>query len=717
MAYNFGIQEARITYANPVKQVYNIYLSAEARTMRAVPAGIGRLQQATVNSAETYSIGDIVLVVLGESGIFDTASIDYAIILCHFPGNINKLVDVEQDVLNAESGYSASYYDTNEKAYNLEDSFTGFNYSDGNRGAIVSGDCRIGGKETELHLTDREVSIGSADAKISTNSLDGSITADSIVKSSTTPGSTDSVRIVNETVLRTSETYGGLNGRHSVNIREQSGDLPYGFVRTILDDNGQALSQVEQLLDGTVVLRSATGIILERTVDITSTADKYEQLIVGDPKIPKASADTAKPFARTEDSDRWDTLSRGVKGTDQLIPSVAPVPDPVSDVDVPDSLGTKTTKTTKATSTIAQYPDGSIVFCDAWGSEIRMFNGDIQFSAANKITAIADTDILQMCGGVAAVKADAGIQAMTNFGHVDIASGKQVNLTATEDINVAGDANLNLVAKQDILTESVNLSMFSEELTLIETVGDLFSSARTQNIHVIGDWAVTTPQSILRVSTDSIDLAAGATNIHSNVEISDKSYDPGEFPEDYTVSLTAASGSLRVASTITGDSGITVASTILTHGAVYATQYCALDVSPDTGVYSIKKLPKIDTEAKEHKSSSKYSKNKVAEFWKKLESFPLSDILKSAFTAISKNVAIILPKFANDTKNRRPSAVGVHVVDVAEKSVYIYPGKDFWEGDSVYIPNTDNIVNSESLVSRMTKITTRAKQGDYYEQS
>lgn len=717
MAYEYSVQEARVVYADPIKQLYRVVLSVAGTPLYAIPAGMRRVKGSTVCSSETYTVGDLVLVAVGDQAANKVASMTKAIILCLFPGDAELYIDKE-DQGSAITGEPANYYDAGERAHNFTDRLGDRGFNSADRASVVSGDLHIHSKDAGVSVSELTTQIGSTDATITTNALDGSIRTNSIVAEQYTPGTEEKTQIINETVLKTTKVYGGLNGRKSENFREQTGDLPYGNVRTVLNDAGIPLSTVEQRLDGSVVVTASTGLILKRSVNLVSYDNDYSTLIAADENIDEKGSE---PFIRVMPSKHWSFASTDTF-KDEPAPVVRPVPKPNTELEIPDATGSKHTSTRSAESVIAQYPDGSIVLRDAWGSEIRMFNGDIQFSAANKITTIADTDILTMCGGVASLKANAGIQAFTEFGHIEAASGKEVNVTASENINIVGDQCLNMAALEDVaITTSKDILTRCDGNILLNTLGDVSIKGATYNIIAEHDFAVATQSSILRVSDSSVDVAAYSFNIHSDVEISDKQYTAGEFPAGVKVTPAQGSGGLRVGGTVTVDSGLVVGGYAMIKSSVHAAQFNAVSVADDTGVFKIKSLPKVSTATATHKSSSRFNKKAMESSHEKLEKAEPKTFLSRMFEALftltkdAKNaLAVFLPRYVTASTSRDSIGAPVHHIASSGQAVYIYPGRDFWEGACVYAPNKDDIIDTESDKERISSITTIAKETIYY---
>ncbi len=399
-----------------------------------------------------------------------------------------------------------------------------------------------------------------------------------------------------------------------------------------------------------------------------------------------------------------------------------PAPSDYKNVEIKDTNHTHTRSTVPSTSLLDVREDGSIIIRDAWGSEIRMINGDIQISAANKIIMIADTDYLSFCGGVTAFKSGAGVQLKTDFGHIDMASGKEVNIVANNNINIVGDTDVTVAAVGDVMVSTgKNYLLSTTGAAIISVATDYLVESSTVN--VIGDYdcTITTGTALLRVASGVVDVAAARFNIHSDVEISGEEYTAGDFPTG-NLTLMTGSGGLRVGGTVTVDSGLIVNDHIMTSSSVTASQVNALSVAEDTGVYKIKNIPKVNTKASAHTSKSNYQKKRMDEAKSKQDTINPSKVLEHVFEAKFKDphkesdkIAIYLPGYVKSKDERDSMPSGEHHIAATGESVYIYPGKDFWKSDSVYVPAADDSVDSDSQQRATTAITTIVKETTYYE--
>lgn len=720
MAFEYKIYEARITYADPTDQVYKAFVSETGKIITCIPVGVRRMKHGSVIAADNYTIGDLVFVLQNSMQSNAAPGQLRGFILGIFPGDAKTLVDAE--LQGWAEGEATEFYHETRRIYNNPEIDT--TYMDKHRGVVASGDFIASGTDTLLHITDRTITVGSTDATMKTNAIDGSMCLESIVYENKTPGVLESVRVINDTILKDTRVYGNLNAatQPKESFIEQTGDLPYGNVRTVQDATGSALSRVSQRNDGSIKLEAATGIKLEKTLNIPTYTDYYAQLINRDEDIASLEDSKPEPFSRVAESDNWVATSRGVD-EGYVLPVQRPVPEEHKSVEVADVTQTHTKSTVPAKSVLDIRDDGSIIIRDAWGSEIRMINGDIQISAANKIVMIADTDQLNYCGGVHAVKAGAGFQVKTDFGHIDMASAKEVNILANDKINVVGDTDVSIAAVGDIVVAAGRDYLLSTVGAAILSVAtDFFVESGTANIVSDYDCTLTTGTAMLRVSTGVVDIASAVTNIHSDVEISGEKYDAGTLPTGKLEPMTG-SGALRVGNTFTVDSGIIANDYIMTKDSVYAGQVNALRVAEDTGVYKLKNIPKVNTKVSDHKSKSNYRKEPLNKAKEKLDAIQPTTLLEHAFEAKfsdphkeSDDIAIYLPGYAVGMDSRDSMPTGEHHVAATGNSVYIYPGKDFWQADNVYVPNEDDSIDSDSQRDSLAALTTIVKENTYYEQ-
>ena len=75
-----------------------------------------------------------------------------------------------------------------------------------------------------------------------------------------------------------------------------------------------------------------------------------------------------------------------------------------------------------------------------------------------------------------------------------------------------------------------------------------------------------------------------------------------------------------------------------------------------------------------------------------------------------------LPKYARNATGRSSMPSGGQNVAVAHKTVYIYPGEDFWQEDCVYLPTEADEISDQSECHKADRLTTTVKESVYYEQ-
>lgn len=721
MAFEFNVYEGRIAYADPIKQVYEVYIAETGKTITGVPMGVRRMREGAVAATDTYMAGDIVLVTCNKQTANAPGALPICIILGTFPGDAKSYIDDPDEV----EGQAKEFYEESERCIGRKNKYEASSFATVDRGSVVSGDYTIGGADAHLHITDRMTSLGSTDAELTTNALDGSITTDSLVREDRTAGVVEAVKIVNETVLKTTELYGSVNTvkQPKPSFVEHTGDLPYGNVRTMYDWDGKPISQVSQANDGSIAVSAATGVHIARTTGIVGYTDSYRMLINRDTEIGELDEDSAYPYDRVAKSAHWTKHGAEEELYSRVMPVCRPAQpaEPVNAEYSKDTTSTNNSWVAPCSSFIDVRPDGSIVIRDAWGSEIRMVNGDIQLSAANKIVAIADTDIMSICGGMNITKADAGVQEVTNFGHIDMASGKELNMTASGNVNIVGDGDVAISSMDDIILDvGLDCLVKSERAVLIKAAADVSITANTFTTSVNYDCTLTTKTAMLRITTTAVDIVSGRTNIHSDVEISDKGYDAGEIITG-ELSLTTGSGSLRVGSTVTVDSGLLVKDYIMSKSSVNASQFNALNVAEQTGVYKLKNLPRVVTDVSEHKSKSQYNKANTKKAEAKLQETDPAKLMSNAFTAkykdsggVSSDVVIYVPGYVVSEDQRSSMSPGAHTIASARKTVYIYPGEDFWQGRYVYAPTDTDAITEDSKKMPASAITTTVKETTYY---
>lgn len=716
MTGDLPIRVGIVMEAHAVRQLYRIQLGSSVSPVWAVPAGTRSIAGDLATSTQTYSVGDLVIVCgdrlspLNENG---ADALYYAIILCAVPHNVTGLAeDVERA---SEDTTDAKYEAADIAAYEHTDPIEtrGFNTSE--RSCARLGEASLRSKHASIVVSGRKASISAGSAELSVNDIGDHWKFTGISLNCTLAGYKESHKVVNDSYLCTRVNYSLTDSAFPYFI-EQTGELPYGNIRSVISKDGTALSNIEQRGDGSVVIQAASGISLERKLAVDPVyVDEYSGGICADSEVEDSNFGTefehCEPFARVANSKKWQAL-HGQTASDGFLSAQEP-PKKIDTVAVQDINGNKAKPVSEVESVVRQLSDGSIVIRDAWGSEIRMYNGDIQFYAAKKMILMADSDILTMCGGAASLTAGA-VNVSTEFGNIDMASAREFNVSANKGINVAGVEDLRIAIDGNAILSADDLALFVDCVSL-EGAGTVAVAANIVEVSADADLAVRAGDNVVvdMSASGSISVAASVTNAYTTLRVTDATYTAGDVADCSTKPIKGA-GALLVRGDCMVNGVIAAKSNIVsTTGNVAGVSVCAKSVAPEVGVYGIKELPKISIGKDDVTRPRQEDSETIEKLAESTRNLTMGELIEKLFVCVPKALSIILPKQCKTKTGNRALATGAHRIESKKASRYIYPGKAFWEGDVVYSADedTDEVILTEK--ARINKIATTVKESDY----
>lgn len=722
-AAKLHIQLAMITGVDPVHQLYEAIpvgtATSAANKIRVVPLNSHTTIWSGVQAHRIYKQGDIVLVALAPTDLMEGSQLNFGVII----GTINnaKFKYIDRHMLpmvpripeDKHTDYSRFYDDFNalcgngNRARNIGFYLPGLEYA-------TSGDYLIRGENTLLRVSDDYVTQKAGGVSIAFGGASESLLLEAATKRESLLGYRESHYIIN------GEAYSekiNLLGRsslraHSPELRgvmTQVGTL-VGGSRTSVITPSATLSTIDQRLDGQVHIKTIGGFISDKVVAPDTKIQQYRGLILTDDAIDNVSnsATGLEPFNSVESSNYWSSVRKSfegfnISGDDWLFDTSADLrstyncPYPTDTVDVAEDGSI--TKVAMCASRIAQCPDGSIILRDAWGSEIRLSNGDIQLSAARKLVLISSDDTLAIVGG--ALSANCG-------GLVNIGSSQQLDVVAAS-VNVAAD-NITATASTDLILHGDATLQLNTPKDITVCCGSFYgSSAGEATLTAKGSLtmyskhsaAICSTASQVAVGGSAIELASNRTDIISNVTVAAGS--TSHIVGGELTGVSTATGRTTFAGSVVCDKQLFTNDSLIAGASVIANTVMAKVVDPQTGVIRLKSeiKPKAITT-----TNAVYCDRAVPERAKriaasKMPSYTLKQLRNVLYKAAKAVTAIVKPVFSRATGVGR-SQVSPVSIDNDSGLVYIYPGERFWTSNGLVTltPNeVESIAVKQSVVS------------------
>lgn len=698
------VQVAAITAADPVHQLYEaIPIGTTTSTVTkiwVVPLGSHSVTWSGTQAHRIYRQGDIVLVALSPTDLNEGSQMMWGVIL----GTINtsKFKYVDKNMLPANPRIPDSKHTDYSKFY---DEFNKF-YGGGNKALNIGfylpgleygagGDYLVRGENTILRVSEDYVSYRAGGVLFSCGGASESIISSAATKRESLLGGSDAHMIINnDSYSEDLQLVGGTALRDTDpefrGILTQAGALVNG-TRTSIIKPTATLSTIDQRLDGQVHISTVGGFITDKVVSPEAYIHKYRGLVVSDPSLLELddvdSSEQHVPFARTKNSSYWTKVCKSFEGVDLTgddwlfdttgnILGTYHCPYPVEEVKSADGENSEAS-IAMCGSRMAQCPDGSIVFRDAWGSEIRMSNGDIQLSAARKLVLISSDDTLEIVGGELAINCG---------GSVNVGSAKRVDLVAKKEVNIAADSAV-ITADSDVILHGENAVQVNSRKTIAlhadsiygtaDDGGITLSSANELTLHATKSASLCSTAAQVVAGSSEVEISANRTNLVSNVTISAGT--TTHIMGSRSHGFSSSAGNLTVNGAVVCDKQLVSNDCIIAAASVLANSVMAKTVNPDIGVFKLKKGPKKQAIKSE---PAKYGARKVDTDAQHLALYELGEYtlksLRKSIYAVTKVVTSIVKPIFSRSKGIGRGSTKPATVENDYGMMYIYPGESFW---------------------------------------
>jgi hypothetical protein len=577
--------------------------------------------------------------------------------------------------------------------------------------SMIGGDRLVEGRNTIFRVSDEVIQILGRRCGIHVNSVDSSVAIHGITHETRSVGSSARTAIVNDSIVHICETDDDIassaltdTGKKARHTREAiESDLVYGRIDTVYSDKGLPLAQTQELNNGVRRISTINGLLLEKTEDITSYAPNLTASIQFDSKIKDRPKDSRKAFDRISDSSSWKKhTSHPTEKADYLRkPGDRSKTDGYTGITDANGLPIPTFK---GTASFGFLPNGGFVIRDAWGSEIRMCDGDIQIAAARNIQYISGQDSLEVIGGVKAINACKGLEAIVRQGNVDI--------NAAKEINMLGGTRLSASALEASILSTNNITLKSEAGSVITSGTNMHFTAENEltlsgaKVYAVGsaESALASPSAIVRCA-GSLSIANNDIRLYGGVRLGKTAYSPGTLC-GIKISCGVGSGYLQIHGSLSVDESISVNDSLQVKNTGAFGKLATADAQKVEGGYGfggkLRQGPKAvavnPPPAADTLSATTFDAAK-----KSTDAMNSKTLLAAMFSAAKnlKNriVNLIKPKFSGVGANTVKINKAVSV-DIGGETKYIYPGESFWKSSglvSITNQNTADTLLDEQL--------------------
>lgn len=667
MHNNIKLELCSIDYADISKNVYKVVrLNGYSNVpIDAVPIGMRDTPNTGVVGVATYQVGECVICIVPElDHQMDSTKLFVALILCASPTSlVGSAIASDYTMPTEVNGFLDKFKDNRTKTsieyirtYSVLDE--------------VPGDFHLSGDNTILTVSDDAIEVTAGYASFAVSALDGSTKSKSLINSSDSLISSHKEYVVNnlplDVTIRKHITDPNKISSLSISSPILSGDL-----HAQLDtQTGSKVQLITQESEGRSLTQVTGGLAFEQRESLGSVrVPKYTTALNYDKDIKEADFTDMDVFKSVIGSKNW------VK------------------------VGADKKSTTKTGFGILK--SGGFVIRDKWGSEIRMENGDIQFTSARNTVWVSGGDVSLICSGVLSSLTHKGIDVLTH-GKLSMCadlgaimhSGAAVSLTG-KDIDIDGKHGYRIgTPSTTIAAGEKTISLNASSDINVNANSKLLLYGQTRSI-------VATASSVVNLDSKSIHLAATDTVVHGDLTVTNKSYRPGKVdtttitPGDGTGSL-YAQGSAQIVGDVCSDGKIKTA------GSVYADSIHAIERKDNIGVFPSGKIDKIQdlTDVKKKlDSSEKSTDNLAAEAFQHMNTLDFSMFTKASDPVEFSVVSPVYSKKGKQTINPKSA------IDNAEKEGYIYPGKQVWTTQKAKaVDNLDGSILDEVTINSKESI-------------
>lgn len=673
-----------VLYVNPILRICEVLLVGRDG---CVTASYGSISSSTIDGLQIdigISIGDRVVVMLpsGDDD-FSGSALTCNVVLCKAGINSVSFPDLLSDsgkytdnmkMLSEHVVDSDNFklYDT--IRHYLTGKFTDIYFPPSARlDDTLSGDMIISKGLSSVRLNERLIDFQTSHSRLALTDT-GTLLTDCLFNKSRTAAGWSTTAAVGPG--RQIEGFDKLSESCTdeiTGVLKQTGVLSGGETHTIIKQN-IPIAQWSMGSDGGFCYKSSTGLcsVLGSDINVRTVGGSCGILPTADSTAVKLLADIPDSDRRSlidEDKD----LSQFVEKFDRaaVVSDLDPLPDPVS-----------VNKESKISSIVDQAPDGSIVLRDAWGSEIRMFGGDIFISPARNLIKVIPGDSIEAVEGVISNSGASGINIGSALGSVDVYGKESVSLGTGGAVNIVSEGTA-MSLNTDGISMSSSRNINAQISGSINVAVDRGINVSSNDLTVLGKNSVSvgTSTTIVNQSAGLIELGARSVTLNSDVVIAEDQSE-GFTLEGSKCYPAHGSGTLSCTGYTTIAKGLSVNSWVKSCGQLSCSSVTVDNFNKEAvGVFKGKK-PAETKLNKPPKLKAKTNSEATAPSAAKVNP---KELLLGLFKNVSKAVFSILPKRKSKTK------ITSTCIEGSGKKVYIYPGEAFWTSAGKYTINTESL--------------------------
>lgn len=648
----------------------------------------------SVETTEAFSIGDQVLIAYSpRDTAMSAGTTDKGIIVCKVSVNNTTFTSLttkahslphdhlgisEQEEptpvagLYADQGIQAGYDVSQFPPNNNINNYVGQAYN-------------LSGENTNLHVSHDEISLSTNNSNINLNTF-GIAAEQHLLKSSRSLAENGSELLVGDTLLKESIQDSDLKA--STQRVVKFGALSDGLSDGIVDRDGNVLSRVKRDLNGFTKVDVSHGFIVDRgaPVSIFTNTDKAPIQNITDELSEAVTAASSDCFIEDAIKDSNNVkLNRNAVKSGVLPPIDKPSDAKMDGLTITNPLTGRTTKTALGRSRFGELPDGSFVISDSWGSEIRMFGGDIFITPARRLIITASDDAIVTAGGGVAITGDKVVDIASASGSVELV-GKSVNVMGTDSAEIV--SGIVTVAGTSVgINADKHTKISSADSLDIVGGSDINVVAPRTNIVGTESSTLSTRHSCIKVKNDLVEVGGARCTVLSDLTVladTSKEFKVG----DLTVSPRKGTGFIGCEGYCTVGKGLSVNSWAkvrenIATSAITVSRYNKEAVGVFTGKQPQKEeLPnKVLVSGVDGSSDSKFTET------------PKADNVRtstSKFFKVEPSPAYaIVPGIVAGGGSQLSSVT----VEGTAGREYIYPGKDFWEKSGLYVISPETYYN------------------------
>lgn len=657
-----------------------------------IPAVIGGVSnyRGSIEVSEGYAVGDWVLVAVRKDlKILSSGAELQAVIICKAAA-VSLTFD-DDNSSGANGGFDpTSIYEKQSNSVQGKLTEQTYRLTDGDRGTAAfpvrgdedtytAGSYSLAGERAKFTVTDLSISAKTDNSAISVDCL-GFVRKDGIWEQSNFLTHNSGDYVVGEHSLSRQRESLGLTSNAAV-IRSV-GDAVGGLSYSVVDGNNRVLSRTTKDAAGSIIFQTANGIVMERAAVSTISPKDDRPIKVGD-QTSKALNSRVPGGDIIEDcygsGDDFDITPKIGEMSGTLSPLDAPSNNLDKTIKITDPITGNDIQVAGAKSRWGLMPDGSFVVSDAWGSEIRMFGGDIFISPARNLVTTTPGDSVSITGGVISLSGDGGVNVGSSEGRVDVFGKSGAIIASSEDVAVSANKYLTLVGSEKISMSSLSdIELSGKRSVVSRSEGDVILQGTSATVLGKNRCAVSTTNGVIKIVGNGLTVGGSVLSVMSDLVVSGDAAASGFDVLGVSVKPSKGSGSISCGGYIMAEKGISSNGWFKSVGILSASSVVVSTVNKEAiGVFKGKKSSK-DTLAKASDVRFSVGNDDLkGELDDTNRTFKNS--LKGLFSAVIGKVYVILPGIRKLAKKIAPLSV-----EAAESEVYIYPGKEFWTKTGLY---------------------------------